>query len=74
MFSQHFAQNSTLDEGHIKLAQYSRSFDSGAKGLQFDSWSLHVTCGAGVVDDKHLAVSSNQGNACTPTMGIRGEQ
>ncbi len=38
---------------------------------------LHLTCGAGVVDDKDLTVSSDQGNAWLfvhLTQGIMGEE
>ncbi len=45
-------------------------FVTGTKGYHFNSGraeylfpSLHLTCRAGAVDDKDLAVSSDQGNA-----------
>ena len=61
-------------------------FDSGSKGplvepqRMFSSLLaplLHLTYEAGAVDDKDLAVSSNQGNAWLfvhPTLGIMGVQ
>ncbi len=48
------------------------------KIVSITAWSilLHLTCGAGAVDDKDFTVSSDQGNACptvcTPHPGHHG--
>ena len=69
------------------MAQWLRSLidSGGAKGPRFNSWwspppkkkmfpsLLAPLQAAGAVDDKDLAVSSDQ-TVCTPTLGIMGEQ